>query len=341
MNAVIEFTKNEPAVFNEFRSQLAELKQNNSAVVFDYATPKGNKEARSHIYTLRQTKGAVEKARKQAKQDALDYGRIVDQSAKEITAELEQMIEIHDAPLREIEQREADRIKKHQDGIARIKTYLDPCHAAMNSNMINTYLHELEEYQPDESYEEFTAEALKAYKQAEQYLTECHASAAKREQEQAELDRLRKEVAEREQKEREDRIAREAAERAKAEAEAKAKADAEAREREAAEQKRKAEELSRLQQLAVERAEREKAEAEQRAIDAERRAKENAARELADRQAKEKAEAEAREANKRHQAKINNEAVADFVSAGLTQEQAVIAVKAIALRTVRNVSISY
>lgn len=341
MSEVIEFSKGQPAVFNEFRSQLAELKQNNSAVIFDYATPKGNKEARSHIYTLRQTKGAVEKARKQAKQDALDYGRLVDQSAKDITAELEQMIEVHDAPLREIEQREADRVKKHQDGIAQIKTYLDQSYSTMNSASIVGFISELDTLAPDEKYEEFTADAIKAFKEAMQYLIESRDNAEKREREQAELDRLRKEAAEREQKEREERIARDAAERAKAEAEAKAKAEAEAKEHEAAEQKRKADELARQQQLAVERAEREKAEAEQRAIDAERIARENAARELAQQQAKEKAEAEAREANKRHQAKINNEAVADFVAAGLTQEQAVVAVKAIALRSVRNVSISY
>lgn len=341
MSAVIEFTKNEPSVFNEFRGQLAELKQNNSAVVFDYATPKGNKEARSHIYTLRQTKGAVEKARKQAKQDALDYGRLVDQSAKEITDELEGMIEVHDAPLREIEQREANRIKNHQDGIARIKTYLDPCHAAMNSSMINTYLHELEEYQPDESYEEFTAEALKSYKQAEQYLTACHAAAAKREQEQAELDRLRKEAAEREQKEREDRIAREAAEKAKAEAEAKAKADAEAVQRKAEQDKRDADERDRQNRLAVERAEREKAEAEQRVIDAERKAIESAKRDLEDQQAREKAETILREADRTHKAKINNESVDDLIAAGLSENDARAVVTAIAKRTIRNISINY
>lgn len=51
-------------VFNEFRSSLSKLKIDNQAAVFDYESIKGNKEARSHIYKLRQTKSAVEKSRK-------------------------------------------------------------------------------------------------------------------------------------------------------------------------------------------------------------------------------------------------------------------------------------
>ena len=66
---VIQFNKNEIAAFSEFRSQLATLKHDNSKAVFNYADPKGNKEARSHIYKLRQTKSAVDKVRKEQKQE--------------------------------------------------------------------------------------------------------------------------------------------------------------------------------------------------------------------------------------------------------------------------------
>ena len=341
MSAVIEFTKNEPAVFNEFRSQLAELKQNNSAVVFDYATPKGNKEARSHIYTLRQTKGAVEKARKQAKQDALEYGRLVDQSAKEITDELEGMIEVHDAPLREIEQREADRVAKHNAGIAAIYAYTDSGYATLNSQLICETIKQLGRLAPDESYEEFTAEAITKFKSAMQHLEKCRDAAVQREREQAELERLRKEAAEREQKEREDRIAREAAEKAKAEAEAKAKADAEAVQRKVEQYRREAEERDLQNRLAVERAEREQAEALQRAIDAERKAIESAKRDLENQQAREKAEAIVREADRNHKAKINNECIDDLIAAGLSEADARTVVIAIARRTIRNISINY
>jgi colicin import membrane protein len=341
MNEVIEFSKSAPAVFNEFRSQLAALEENNSAVVFDYATPKGNKEARSHIYTLRQTKSAVEKARKQAKQDALDYGRIVDSSAKEICDKIDQMIDVHSAPLLEIEQKEAARVCAHRDGIAVILNYSSSHHATLKSIDVSVCIEELEKLAPDEKYEEFTAEAIKSFKASMEYLVTCRDNAEKREIEQAELDRLRKESAEREQKEREERIAAEAANRAKAEAEAKAKEEAESIQRKAEQEKREAEERDRQNRIAIERAEREKAEAEKRAIDAERRAKEQAEREIADRQAREKADAEARESNKRHLSKINNEAADDFVSAGLSEESAKAAVRAIASRLVRNVSIKY
>ena len=69
---VIQFNKNEIAAFSEFRSQLATLKHDNSKAVFNYADPKGNKEARSHIYKLRQTKSGVDKVRKEQKRREAD-----------------------------------------------------------------------------------------------------------------------------------------------------------------------------------------------------------------------------------------------------------------------------
>ena len=99
------------AVYNEFRSQLAELKNTNAKMVFDYETAKGVREARSYIYKLRQTKAAVDKARVHEKAVSLEYGRRVDAEAKEIIAEIETMMEVHEAPLLEIERREKVRVE--------------------------------------------------------------------------------------------------------------------------------------------------------------------------------------------------------------------------------------
>ena len=96
----------EIVAYNEFRGQLAELKANNAALVFDYANPLGNKAARSHVYKLRQTKAAVDKVRKAEKEASLERGRKVDAEAKEIMSEIEAMIDIHQKPLDEIEERE-------------------------------------------------------------------------------------------------------------------------------------------------------------------------------------------------------------------------------------------
>ena len=58
-------------------------------------------------------------------------------------------------------------------------------------------------------------------------------------------------------------------------------------------------------------------------------------------QAAEAAENTRREANKRHRTKINNAARDALVAAGLTAEQATVAVTAIAAGNVPNVKISY
>jgi len=309
----------EITAYNEFRAKLSELRSLNESLSFDYEDPKGNKEARSHIYKLRKTKSAVEQVRKKEKAESLEYGRRVDSEAKEIMGEIEGMIEVHQAPIDEIEQREKDRIAKHEQNIEYLLSYLDPAHDDMSSNMINNYIHELEEYEPDESYEEYTDRAIEVYKKARDYLVDLHAKAAKSEAEQAELARLRAEAEERERKDREERIAREAAENAKREAEEAAKA-----EREAA--IRREEELK----LKAERAEREANETEERMK-----------REAEEQKRREEQEAEKREQNKKHKAKINNAAVKALLDGGMDEEQAKMAITLIAKREVPNVIISY
>jgi len=55
------------AAYTPFYAKLAALEKENSELVFSYEDPRGNKEARSHVYKLRQTKGALERKRKEAK----------------------------------------------------------------------------------------------------------------------------------------------------------------------------------------------------------------------------------------------------------------------------------
>lgn len=178
----------------------------------------------------------------------------------------------------------------------------------------------------------------------------------------AEFDRNREQArlaAEQAQRERDERIAREAAEKAKAEAEAKARAEQEAAQRREIEAKLAAEQAEREKLAAIQRAKeaeeqaaREKVESEQRAVQAKKDAEERAERMRLEaieqerhRQAMAaKAEAEAqskREADKAHMKKLNSEALADLIAAGMTEEQAKLAIVAIAKRHVRHIAISY
>lgn len=356
--------------YKEFHSQLAALADGNAKAVFDYRDPKGNKEARSHIHKLRLAKGAIERKRKELKESVLARGRLIDSEAKAMTTAVESMIEVHETPILQIEKEEAARIQKHRDAIAAIEANMNPAHQSMSSGLINNYLHDLEAMEPDEAFEEFTAEAMIAYKKAHAYLIDCHNKASQREAEQAELERLSKEAAERERAEREARIAAEA----KAKAEAEAKAAAERREREIQAQqeavKREAERKEREAAEALTRAEREKAEAIQRAErekqeaiaraeaekkaaeDRQRIAEENAKRQTEEavkkeririerEQAAAKAEQERIAANKAHRRKINHDVLNGLVMFGLDEDTAKALIEAIAKSEIANVTINY
>ena len=179
--------------------------------------------------------------------------------------------------------------------------------------------------------------------------------ALKAEMARKEAEQKAKEEAERiakEQKEAQEKAAKEAAERATREAEqaaekarieaaAKAQAiidEAQRKEREASEAAAKAE---RDRIAAIEKA---KSDQEAAVKAAEARAKEEADRKERERlsaEAKAKAEAERIASNRAHQAKINKEAMADFISIGFDDERSKAIVVAIASGKIRNVKIQY
>lgn len=333
------------AAYNEFRAQLSELRDGNAKLVFDYEDPQGNKDARSHVYKLRQTKSAVEKARKEEKASSLEYGRRVDAQAKEIIGEIEEMIAVHAEPLAAIERREKDRIAKHEANLSEIiEAGLQTSEQWMYLPLdaMRDRLAEIEaESISEDHWEEFALQAAQAKETAMSQMREAIAKREQHEAERTELERLRKEKEERDQAEREERIRQEAA----AEAERKAKEAAERAKREAEEAaQREREEAERRElelKLEKERAEKEAAEAKEKAARAEREAKERAEREHKEKLEREAEEAAERERNKKHRAKINSQAAACLVNSGVTEETAKQVVTLIAKGEVQNVSISY
>lgn len=330
---VIETAGSGIAAYSEFRAQLAQLEAENRALVFDYADPKGQKDARSHIHKLRRTKGAVESARKTEKAASLEYGRRVDAEAKEIIEQIETMIDVHERPIREIEEREEARKQELAAKLGALCAYRETP-ASRTAVELRERLAELQAIVIDESYAESMAAATTHKKDAAAHLAALIADTERREAEAAELARLRAEEAARAQAEREQRIAAEAA--------AKAKADAEAAAERAARQEREAAEArERAEKERADRAEREAKAAEERAAKAAQEAVERERRE-AEQRAKAEADAAAkREADKVHRAKVNNAAADALVEAGITKEQAQAIVTLIAQRKVPAVTISY
>lgn len=324
------------AAYIPFRAQLAELKETNANAVFDYEDPQGNKDARSHVYKLRKTKTAIEKARKDEKQSSLEYGRKVDDEAREIASEVEKMIELHDKPLKAIEQKEKDRkaaIQGRYDeivGIRQVQMHGD-------SELISEHIGDLKKLEPDDTFDEYMAEATREFKLSMQYLQDALKVAETAEAERAELERLREEQAAREQKEREEQIAKDAT--AMAEREARQKIEQAEREKQQAIERE--EQLKRDAEAAEQRRIDDQKQAEEDQKKAVAEAEERTKREAEQAEIREREEADKREANRKHKATVNNEAIDALVAGGISKTAAKAVVTLIAKREIPNVAISY
>jgi len=220
------------APLSKYRKQLAQLRKEND-VLFDYESPDGNKAARSHVYKLRRSKSAVEKARKEAKAEALEYGRKVDTEAKSIMAMIEEMMKVHTVPLEAVAQKEKDRVEAIHVKIREMSVL-----AIENTlpKMIDN-LAILEAIEIDDSFAEFVVNAAKEKDSCVSKLKtlimqakEVKALEEKKEAERFEAERLAK-------KKREDMIKREAAQKAKEAAEERARKAKEIADRKAREEK--------------------------------------------------------------------------------------------------------
>jgi hypothetical protein len=97
----LELTKYDP-----IKAAVDELEKVNAALAFDYRSPDGNKNARSHIWKMRTKKADIERARKELNEAAQAHIRKVNGVAKEYTAKLDAMILVHQAPIDQIEAEE-------------------------------------------------------------------------------------------------------------------------------------------------------------------------------------------------------------------------------------------
>lgn len=344
------------AAYAPFYSDLAKLEADNAKLTFDYESKKGNTEARSHVYKLRQSKGALERTRKAEKAESLRIGKAIDSEAQALEKRIEAMIKVHQDEIDKIEQREANRVAGLRTRLAGIA---NTDAAANTSAQVAESIRILEAMVIGDDFEEFKTDALALKDSHLQSLRLRRDDLAAKEAEAAELARLREEAAARAQADRDAAIAKAAEDRAKAEAEQKAAqvAAVQAKAAQDAENKAKAEreaaERRELElKLSAENAERRRVEQEQRAEQdrkdavarAERQAAEAVQREqerVAAEARKLAAEQAAREADKAHKAKVNRAALAALVAGGMTDECAKLAIKLIAMQKIPAVSISY
>lgn len=278
--------------FDEFKAQLEELRMHNDKLVFDYESPKGQKEARAHITSLKKTKKAIEDKRKEKKEDSIKFQKALDGEAKRYRTEIEKMIDVHQAPLDEVKNREKMRLQIIEDTKAKIDQFLM---FTGGIGVLNTALADIESVKIDDETFRDEAEFMRfRLNEAKKSLKLKLSYAEQAEKDRLELQKFKQEQAERERKEAEERRIKEEQER-KEKAE-KERIEREKREKELAEQ-REQERLKRLE-------EQKKIEEEQAKIKAE---KARIARENAERQRVLREENERFQAHKREQERKERE----------------------------------
>jgi hypothetical protein len=309
--------------------------------VLDASTEEGRKRIGSVAKKIGSTKVTLQNMALELTEDWRKKTAAVNAEKKRMSEELDALRNEIKAPLDEFKAREAQRIKAHEERIEAIKNTAifdgySPC-----SNELKEAIAKLEKLNKvNLDWEEFSARASEVYEITLERLKGMLSERSRYEAEQAELERLRKEKEERERQEREERLKQEAAEAARKEAEAKAREEKEKLEREKQEIAERAEALEKQRIASEEKAKRDAEEAALKAA-AEKEAALKAEREkvASEKKAQEEALAK-READKKHQSKINNEALM-CLSPIIGEEGAKEVIKAIAQGKIANVKILY
>jgi len=315
-----------------------------------------DKEARSHVPDLKTDKGrkaiasiAAKVAKSKTYLDSLgkelvsgwkNQARAVDNERKKMRDTLDDLKSDVRKPLTDWEDAENIRVESIQkeinDMILAGNAAVEQC-LTLPIESMRDRLREIENEIEPENLNEFKERYHEVKLSSVMKIRESIERREKHDEDQKELESLRRE---KEKRDEADRIEKEAKERADREEriakDAKEKAENEAKENEAR--------IEADKKQAIE----DKKAAEKRADDAEKQSKinaENAAKLEREKIEKEKQDeteaAKKREANTRHKKKINNEAVSSMVAIGLSESQAKDLVTAIAKNKIKNVSIFY
>jgi chromosome segregation ATPase len=168
---------------------IAQARADAAGAVFDYTTKDGNKAARSYVFAQRKLRARIDAARKDAKAWALDYGRTVDSQARDLLAQIDELIEPHQTAIDAIAKAEADRVERHRETINLIMD-LGRVTFETSSRQINDALLDVRAIDVD-SLEEFREEGAVALAKTIRTLEEAYEKTVANEAAAAELAELR------------------------------------------------------------------------------------------------------------------------------------------------------
>lgn len=312
-NALSVFT-----IDGEIDPLLRQVRDAIDAFSADVGTPSGRKAIASMAFRVSRAKTHLDDAGKELVTTYKEIPKKIDATRKRIRDTLDAWRDEVRAPLDAWEASEKDRVRSHEDAIATLRGY-GAATADHPVAQLEDWLGHADSISLDASLDEFLADYAVAKELAKAGLLAAIATRKARDEEQAELDRLRKAEAERLQMDRDAQIARAAAEKAKSDAEAAAAKIIE----EAARKEREAAALV--------------AAAEQRAVQAASQAK----RDLEIQLEREAAEAARREQDRTHRGRVNCKARDALMANGFDKSQAEKIVSLIAQKVIPNVVIHY
>ncbi len=335
-------------------AMLADIRKQAASLVPDITTVKGRKEIASVAYAVTKTKTYLDGLGKDLTGKYKEIPKRIDANRKMIRDTLDALKDEVRAPLTQYEAAEESRVAALKE---RMTAFADAKQATseLPSIELEHYLQQIDAIAIDDSWEEMTAQAGVAKDAAVLHLRTVIEKTKEREAQAAELERLRQEVAAREQADRERRIAEQAA-AAEAQRQEQARLDAERREREAKDREQQAIRDAEAAEKALQEAEaRRISEAEmveQRRLQAEenalRQAEEAASRaaeqerqRIAQELARQKEEEQRRAADVEHRRTINNAILMDLMGLGIDEDKAVNLIKQIASKKIEHLRINY
>lgn len=298
---------------NTVKELFSNIAEQAKSVVFNLENPKEQKELKSLVYKIRQSKTAFDNFGKELKEQYTVVTKKIDEDRKFFRDSSDQLISELLEPLVKIEMAENKRVQDIQDRISKINAYV--LLSFSGSAQIQEYIDELKSLEIDESFQEYQSQAKIAKYETIESLEKIKIQREQME-EQAKQERERQQKErERQQLEHDERIKREAIEQA--EAQAKLREDKLKRQ---AEQERHRADLAKQEAELATQKERERIEAEKLA--------------------QQKAEAK-RQANKKHRDKILIESAESLQSIGINPDDAKKIVVAIFKGEIKNININF
>lgn len=304
------------------------------------ATAEGRAEIKRFAMKVVRSKTYLEELGAECAKTAKELPKVIDANRKKLRDTLDAWRDEIRAPVTAWEEAEEKRVEALADilrgvqGMAmnmegRPASELRECLAAVDGTALGPHLQEFEE------------EIARAVEQSRAALTTAIAAREKADAEQAELEALRREKAERDARDAREAAEKAAADAARADAERAAAAEIERRENAAKAEREAIEARAQAEREAFDRRERELRE---QAEEAQRQAAETEARvkrEAEEAKAAEEAETRRRESDREHRRAINSEALKAILHCGLVEGQAVNVLTAIVRGEIPHVTISY